>query len=339
MEEKVKLLETEALKELVKIEDLKTLADFKVKYIGKQGQFTALLRGMKEIPAEDRPKFGAIINSVRERLENIIEETEEKLNLKELERKLTEEKIDITEPAKNIERGQIHPLNKVMNKLMEACVEMGFTVVDGPEIETDYYNFEALNIPKDHPARDMQDSFYITQNLIMRSQTSAMQIRAMEAMKPPIKIVSPGRTYRADSDATHSPVFHQLEGLVVDENISMIDLKALLTKLLKMLFGENTQIRFRPSFFPFTEPSVEVDATCPMCGGKGCPRCKGSGFMELLGAGMVNPKVLENCGIDSKKYSGLAFGFGVDRFAITEYKVPSIRMMFENDIKFLSQIK
>ena len=339
MEDNVKELENQALKELVKVNDFKSLSEFKVKYLGKQGMYTALLKEMKNIPSDERPKFGAIINTSRQKIENIIYETEERLNTQELENKLSQQKIDITEPAKNTQQGQVHPLYKVMNKIIETCVEMGFTVVDGPEIETDYYNFEALNIPKDHPARDMQDSFYITQNLIMRSQTSAMQIRAMETMKPPIKIISPGRTYRADSDATHSPVFHQLEGLVVDENVSMIDLKAILTQLLKTLFGDNTKIRFRPSFFPFTEPSVEVDATCPMCGGKGCPRCKGSGYMELLGAGMVNPTVLENCGIDSKKYSGFAFGFGLDRFAIIEYKVPSIKMMFENDIKFLSQIK
>ncbi len=336
---KIKELKEEALKELVKIKDLKFLSEFKVKYLGKQGLFTALLRGMKDIPAEDRPKFGAVVNEARNNIENVIAETEERLSEEELQKKLASEKIDITEPSKGEEKGQIHPLYKIMDRLTEACVQMGFTVLDGPEIETDYYNFEALNIPKDHPARDMQDSFYITPNLLMRSQTSGMQIRAMEHAKPPIKIVSPGRVYRADSDATHSPVFHQFEGLVVDENISMIDLKSILTQLLKMLFGEETKIRFRPSFFPFTEPSVEVDATCPMCGGKGCARCKDTGYLELLGAGMVNPKVLENCGIDSKKYNGFAFGVGVDRLAMIEYKVPSIRNMFENDLKFLSQIK
>lgn len=336
---KIKELKEEALKELVKIKDLKFLSEFKVKYLGKQGLFTALLRGMKDVPAEDRPKFGAIVNEARNNIENVIAETEERLSEEELQKKLAGEKIDITEPSKGEGKGQIHPLYKIMDRLTEACVQMGFTVLDGPEIETDYYNFEALNIPKDHPARDMQDSFYITPNLLMRSQTSGMQIRAMEHAKPPIKIVSPGRVYRADSDATHSPVFHQFEGLVVDENISMIDLKSILTQLLKMLFGEETKIRFRPSFFPFTEPSVEVDATCPMCGGKGCARCKDTGYLELLGAGMVNPKVLENCGIDSKKYNGFAFGVGVDRLAMIEYKVPSIRNMFENDLKFLSQIK
>ena len=339
MKEKFEQIRLKATEELNQVTSVQLLSDLKVKYVGKSGEITLLLRGMKDIPAEDRPKFGAVINEARQNIENVIAETEERLENEELQRKLAEEKIDITEPAKNNVKGQIHPLNKIMNKLMETCVEMGFTVVDGPEIETDYYNFEALNIPKDHPARDMQDSFYITSNLIMRSQTSGMQIRTMETMKPPIKIVAPGRTYRADSDATHSPVFHQFEGLVVDENVSMIDLKAMLTKLLKTLFGENTKIRFRPSFFPFTEPSVEVDATCPMCGGKGCSRCKGTGYMELLGAGMVNPKVLENCGIDSTKYSGFAFGPGVDRLAMIDYKIPSIRMMFENDIKFLSQIK
>ena len=253
--------------------------------------------------------------------------------------KLEKETIDITLPGTKIKRGSKHPINRVIEEIEDLFVSMGYDVIAGPELETDEYCFERLNLPKGHPARDMQDSFYITDNILMRTQTSCVQIREMEKRKPPFKIVSPGRTYRADSDATHSPVFHQFEGLVVDENISMVDLKAMLTKMLTMLFGENTKIRFRPSYFPFTEPSVEVDATCPNCQGKGCRLCKGTGFMELLGAGMVNPKVLEGCGIDSKKYTGFAFGPGVDRLAMVVNKIPDLRMMFENDIKFLDQLK
>lgn len=339
MKEKIKSLQDLALDELSKVSSLKDLNEVRIKYLGKQGELTAILRGMKDVSPEERPVLGQLVNEVRNLIEQSINNLNEKFEEEELNKKLSSERIDITEPAKNAEKGEIHPLHKVFDKLIDCCVEMGFSVVTGPEIETDYYNFEALNVPADHPARDMQDSFYITDKILMRTQTSCVQIREMEKRKPPFKIVSPGRTYRADSDATHSPVFHQFEGLVVDENISIVDLKAMLTKLLTMLFGENTKIRFRPSYFPFTEPSVEVDATCPNCGGKGCRLCKGTGFMELLGAGMVNPKVLEGCGIDSKKYTGFAFGPGVDRLAMVVNKIPDLRMMFENDIKFLDQLK
>ena len=318
---------------------LDSLNKIRVQFLGKQGELTALLKGMKDVSKEDKPRIGQLINNARCDIEQEIDSLQKKFEEQELEKKLKSEKIDITAPSKIVEKGEIHPLNKVFDKLIDCCVAMGFEVVTGPEIEYDYYNFEALNVPKDHPARDMQDSFYITDNILMRTQTSSVQIRTMENRKPPFRIVSPGRTYRADSDATHSPVFHQFEGLVVDENISMVDLKSMLTKMLSMLFGENTKIRFRPSYFPFTEPSVEVDATCPSCGGKGCKLCKGTGFMELLGAGMVNPKVLENCGIDSKKYTGFAFGPGVDRLAMVVNKIPDLRMMFENDVKFLEQLK
>ena len=339
MKNKINEFLTNAKNELSNCADKKTLNDLRVKFLGKQGELTAFLRGMKDVPNEEKPVVGQLINAARQEVETEINNLQVKFEQEELDKKLSSEKIDITEPSKTVEKGEIHPLNKVFDKLIDCCVEMGFEVVTGPEIEYDYYNFEALNVPKDHPARDMQDTFFITDNILMRSQTSSVQIRAMETMKPPLKIVSPGRTYRADSDATHSPVFHQFEGLVVDENISMVDLKSMLTKMLGMLFGENTKIRFRPSYFPFTEPSVEVDATCPSCGGKGCKICKGTGFMELLGAGMVNPKVLEICGIDSKKYTGFAFGPGVDRLSMVVNKIPDLRMMFENDTKFLEQLK
>lgn len=339
MEDKINEFLAKAKQELANCKNLKTLNDLRVKFLGKQGELTAFLRGMKDVPNEEKPKMGQLINNARQEVEDTINNLQKQFEEEELLDKLNKEKVDITEPSKCAQKGEIHPLHKVFDKLIDCCVEMGFTVVTGPEIEYDYYNFEALNVPKDHPARDMQDTFFINNNILMRSQTSSVQVRAMENMKPPFRIVSPGRTYRADSDATHSPVFHQFEGLVVDENISMIDLKSMLTKLLSMLFGENTKIRFRPSYFPFTEPSVEVDATCPSCGGKGCKLCKGTGFMELLGAGMVNPKVLEMSGIDSKKYTGFAFGPGVDRLAMVVNKIPDLRMMFENDVKFLEQLK
>ena len=339
MKEQINSFLQKAQEELNSCNSLKDLNDLKVKFLGKQGELTSFLRGMKDVPKEEKPQMGQLINNARNIVEQKINQLENKFTEQALNEQLQNEKIDITEPSKCVEKGELHPLYKVFDKLIDCCVEMGFKVITGPEVEQDYYNFEALNVPKDHPARDMQDTFFINENILLRSQTSSVQVRAMENLKPPFKIVSPGRTYRADSDATHSPVFHQFEGLVVDENISMIDLKSMLTKLLSMLFGENTKIRFRPSYFPFTEPSVEVDATCPSCGGKGCNLCKGTGFMELLGAGMVNPKVLEMSGIDSKKYTGFAFGPGVDRLAMVVNKIPDLRMMFDNDIKFLEQLK
>lgn len=336
---RLKQIKLNVAKELDNLKTLKDVQDFNLKYLGKQGEISLLQRDMRNVPNEQKKEVGQAINDVK----NFIEENLNNLKIKfeelELNKKLASEKIDITEPSKTIKSGAVHPLYKAFNKFIDCCVEMGFDVVTGPEIETDYYNFEALNVPKNHPARDMQDSFYITENILMRTQTSSVQIREMEKRKPPFKIVSPGRTYRSDSDATHSPVFHQFEGLVVDENISLVDLKSMLEKLLKMMLGENTKIRFRPSFFPFTEPSVEVDATCPNCDGKGCTRCKGTGYLELLGAGMVHPKVLEHCGIDSKKYNGFAFGTGADRLAMIINKIPDLRMMFENDIRFLNQMK
>lgn len=339
MKESIKEVLKEALEKIQKSETLQDLNDAQVAILGKQGSLSLLLREMKNVLPEDRKEVGQLLNEARTQIESNINNKKSILENENLQKRLEEEKIDITEPSKNVEQGCLHPLSRINNLLVDCCVQMGFEVVTGPEVELDYYNFEALNVPKDHPARDMQDSFYITDNILMRTQTSSVQIREMEKRKPPFKIVSPGRTYRADSDATHSPVFHQFEGLVVDENISMVDLKAMLTKMLQMLFGEETKIRFRPSYFPFTEPSVEVDATCPNCGGKGCKLCKGTGYMELLGAGMVNPKVLESCGIDSKKYNGFAFGPGVDRLAMVKYKISDLRMMFENDIRFLNQMK
>ena len=339
MQEKLQQLSIQAKTELNQIANAVALNNFKVKYLGKQGLLTEILRGMRDLPAEQRPVVGALVNQVRQEIEEQIASKQEQFDKIQLEKELAKNYIDITEPAKGHEKGALHPLSQVFELLIDSCVNMGFKVVEGPEVELDYYNFEALNIPKNHPSRDMQDTFFITDNILLRSQTSSVQARTMQVMKPPFKIISPGRVYRNDSDATHSPVFHQMEGLVVDENISMADLKAMLVELMRKTFGEQTQIRFRPSFFPFTEPSVEVDVTCPTCHGSGCRLCKGTGYMELLGAGIVNPKVLEECGIDSKKYRGFAFGFGADRVAMVKNSISDIRSMFRNDIRFLKQMK
>lgn len=339
MQEKLQQLSIQAKTELNQIADAVALNNFKVKYLGKQGLLTEILRGMRDLSAEQRPVVGALVNQVRQEIEEQIASKQEQFDKIQLEKELAKNYIDITEPAKGHEKGALHPLSQVFELLIDSCVNMGFKVVEGPEVELDYYNFEALNIPKNHPSRDMQDTFFITDNILLRSQTSSVQARTMQVMKPPFKIISPGRVYRNDSDATHSPVFHQMEGLVVDENISMADLKAMLVELMRKTFGEQTQIRFRPSFFPFTEPSVEVDVTCPTCHGSGCRLCKGTGYMELLGAGIVNPKVLEECGIDSKKYRGFAFGFGADRVAMVKNSISDIRSMFRNDIRFLKQMK
>lgn len=337
--EELEELKRQAILELEKASDLKEVNEIKVKIFGKNGQITMLSKGMKDIAPEQRPQIGALINAARELLNQKISAKEQSLQQKELECKLAQEKVDITEPGKDVILGALHPINDVIDKLTDICVDMGFSVVEGPEIESDYYNFEAMNIPKNHPSRDMQDTFFITEDILLRSQTSAVQAREMESRKPPFKIVCPGKTYRNDSDATHSPIFHQLEGLVVDENVSMADLKSMLTILMKRLYGEDTAIRFRPSFFPFTEPSIEVDVSCPNCHGKGCSTCKGSGMLELLGAGIVNPKVLEISGIDSKKYKGFAFGFGLDRTAMILDGISNIKSLYKNDIRFLDQFK
>lgn len=339
MKDKILEIKKLAESEIKLIESLQQLNIFKVKFCGKSGLLTEVMRGMKDVPKEERPSIGALINDVRTFIEEKIEVLEDKINSDLLKQKLESEKIDITAPAKENERGIFHPIQRTFNKLIDACVAMGFEVVCGPEVEFDKYNFELLNVPKDHPARDMQDTFYITDDIVLRTQTSSVQVRTMENRKPPIKIISPGRTYRSDSDSTHSPVFHQLEGLVVDKNISLLDLKKILTELLQILFGKETNVRFRPSYFPFTEPSVEVDISCPNCKGEGCYLCKKTGWMELLGAGIVNPKVLENCNIDSKIYSGFAFGVGVDRLTMVVDKIPHMRMLFENDVRFLKQVK
>ncbi len=337
MQEKFIQLKEKAKAELETITSSKVLFDVKAKYVGKSGEVTALLRGMKDVPADQRATFGKMVNDLKVEIGELFNEKEVLLKEKELQEKFDAEKVDITIPASPVASGSIHPLNIVKNKIFDAFCGMGFEVFEGPEIDTDYYCFQALNIPKDHPARDMQDTFYITDNILLRPHTSPGQVRTMEKKQPPIKILSPGRVYRADDDASHSPMFHQIEGLVVDKGVSLCDLKGLLDEFVKIMFDEDTKTRFRPSYFPFTEPSVEVDVTCCKCHGKGCNLCKGTGWIEILGAGIVNKNVLEMSGIDSNVYSGLAFGLGIERITMIKYGISDIRTLFENNVKFLKQ--
>lgn len=338
MKEKLEALREKALGELATLETPKELEEVRVRLLGKKGEVTELLRGMGALPAEERPKMGQLINQLRGELEAALSEREQSITTLLKEKRLKEETLDVTLPGTKAKEGGLHPLNIVLNDLIDIFQSMGFDVVDGPEVETEHYCFEALNVPKDHPARDMQDTFYLAENLLLRTQTSAAQARTMEQRKPPIRIICPGRVFRADEvDATHSPVFHQVEGLVVDKGITLCDLKGVLEQFAHEIYGPETEVKFRPSFFPFTEPSVEVDVTCSECGGKGCRVCKGTGWIEILGAGMVHPRVLAGCGIDPEEYTGFAFGIGLDRLTTTRYKISDIRLLFENDQRFLEQ--
>ncbi len=338
MKEEVANIKKEFLKEIKEVKTEQQLADIKVKYVGKKGKLTLVLRSMGKLSPEERPVIGSLVNEVRDEIENLVEEKKQELKREELQKRLQTEDIDVTEPSKKIKRGSLHPIKQVIKEVEEVFLGMGYEIADGPEIEKTYYVFDQLNTPIDHPARDLQDTFYITDDVILRTQTSSVQIRTMENKKPPIKIICPGAVYRSDTvDATHSPVFHQIEGLVVDKNISMADLKGTLDMFAKKCLGEKTQIRFRPHHFPYTEPSAEVDVSCFVCGGKGCRVCKQEGWIELLGCGMVHPKVLQNCGIDPKIYSGFAFGFGVERIAMAKYGIDDMRLLFENDARFLKQ--
>jgi len=325
-------------------DSVKALHEIRVAVLGKAGELTQSLKSLKDLPESDRPAAGKFINDIRAEIEGAFGQKQAAFDAAELSHRLASEKIDITICKPDRPRGGLHPLNQTRQRIADFFVSMGFTVADSPEIETDYYNFEALNIPSDHPAREMQDTFFITENILLRSQTSSGQIRLMEKIKPPIKMISPGRVYRADDvDATHSPMFHQMEGLVVDKNITMCDLKGILDLFAKQFFGAATKTRFRPSYFPFTEPSVEVDASCYICGGTpkadGCRVCKGGGWIEILGAGIVNRKVLQNCGIDADVYSGFAFGMGLDRITNILHGISDLRVVFENDIRFLKQFR
>ncbi len=310
----------------------------RIQYLGKKGELTAVLRGMGALSAEERPIIGQLANEVRAAIEEALKERETQLKSAALQKQLETEKIDVTMPGTAPRMGHTHPLTLVQHDMENIFLGMGFTIAEGPEVEYDYYNFQALNIPENHPARDTQDTFYITDKVLLRSQTSPVQVHVMEGQRPPIRIISPGRVYRSHAvDATHSPLFHQLEGLVVDKGITMADLKGVLAAFAKTCFGPETRIRFRPHHFPFTEPCAEVDVSCFACGGKGCRLCKGEGWIEILGAGMVHPNVLRNCNIDPDEYSGFAFGFGIERIAMLKYHIDDMRLLYENDVRFLSQ--
>ena len=338
MKEKLEALRAAAISALESADAEQDIESLRVKYLGKKGELTAILKQMGGLSPEERPKMGQLVNEAKQELESRIAEKKQDMKAKAASLKLKAETIDITLPGKVTRKGSLHPLSIVTNDMIDIFRSMGFDVVDGPEVETDHYCFECLNVPADHPARDMQDTFYLGKDLLLRTQTSAAQIRTMENRKPPIRVVCPGRVFRADEvDATHSPVFHQMEGLVVDKGISMCYLKGVLEQFAREIYGPETKVKFRPSFFPFTEPSVEVDVTCSECGGKGCRVCKGSGWIEILGAGMVHPNVLRSCGIDPEVYSGFAFGIGLDRTATTRHKISDIRLLFENDERFLQQ--
>ncbi|MEW4284338.1 phenylalanine--tRNA ligase subunit alpha [Priestia koreensis] len=342
MKERLQELQAEAIAKVEEAADLKALNDIRVAYLGKKGPITEVLRGMGKLSAEERPVIGALANEVREAIATKIEEKQTALEQAEVERKLSSESIDVTLPGRRVQTGNHHPLTAVVEEVEDLFLGMGYSIVEGPEVEQDYYNFEALNLPKGHPARDMQDSFYITDEILMRTHTSPVQARTMEknTEKGPIRIICPGKVYRRDDDdATHSHQFTQIEGLVIDENISMSDLKGTLEAFAKKMFGEEREIRLRPSFFPFTEPSVEVDVSCFKCGGNGCNVCKKTGWIEILGAGMVHPNVLEMAGYDSKKYQGFAFGMGPERIAMLKYGVDDIRHFYTDDLRFLKQFK
>ena len=338
MREQLEQIKLSAEAQVKTAETIEALEEARIKYLGKKGELTGILKGMGGLSAEERPVIGALANEVREFLTNAIDSKKAEMETKLQDEKLKKEVIDITMPGKRSKVGNLHPLTKVLDEFKDTVIGLGFEIAEGPDVETDYYNFEALNIPKNHPARDTQDSFYVEDNIVLRTQTSPMQIRVMENKKPPIRIIAPGRVYRSDAmDATHSPIFHQIEGLVVDKGITMADLKGTLEALIKSIYGDKAVCRFRPHHFPFTEPSVETDVQCFNCGGKGCSMCKGEGWIEILGGGMVHPKVLANCGIDPEVYSGFAFGIGLERLVMGRFDINDIRLFYENDVRFLKQ--
>ncbi|CDE72906.1 phenylalanine--tRNA ligase alpha subunit [Acidaminococcus sp. CAG:917] len=338
MKELLNKIVCQALDDVAKCADSKSLTDIRVKFLGKNGEMTSVMKGMGKLSPEERPAMGKLVNEAREKIENAIAEKDKKIKDEELALKLSAEAVDVTLPSKPTrEVGSVHPLTRIKNEIIDIFKGFGFSVAEGPEIETDYFNFQLMNVPKDHPARDMQDTFYIDDNILLRTHTSPMQARIMTTQKPPIRVVVPGKVYRSDDDASHSPIFNQIEGLAVDKKITLGDLQGVLTAFAEKIFSKDTKTRFRPSYFPFTEPSVEMDVTCSICGGKGCRVCKDTGWVEILGAGVVNPHVLDMCGLDSNEYSGFAFGFGVERIAMLKYAVPNIKMFYENDVRFLKQ--
>ena len=338
MQEKLLNLQEAALNEIKATSNIEAVESLRVKYLGKKGEITAILKEMGKLSAEERPVIGQVANKVRESIEGSISSKKEELKAIEKQKKLAEEVIDVTMPAKSVKVGKKHPISQIIDEVSEIFMGMGFSIAEGPEVETVENNFDALNAPIDHPSRDMSDTFYINSELLLRTQTSPVQVRTMKDQELPIKIIAPGRCFRFDApDATHSPMFHQIEGLVVGKDVTMAQLKGTLDMFVKKLFGENTKTKFRPHNFPFTEPSAEVDVTCFKCQGAGCPMCKQEGWIEILGAGMVHPNVLRNCGIDPEVYSGFAFGMGVDRITMLKYEIDDIRLLFENDMRFLDQ--
>ncbi len=338
MKEKLQKIKEEAIRQIQASEGLSGLNDVRVAFLGKKGELTAVLKSMKDVLPQDRPAVGQLVNETRAAIEEMLEETKKKLEEAELNFRLKQEEIDVTLPAKKNRIGHRHPNTIALEEVERIFVGMGYEVVEGPEIEYDYYNFEALNIPADHPAKDEQDTFYINNQILLRTQTSPVQVRTMESRPLPIRMIAPGRVFRSDEvDATHSPSFHQIEGMVIDRHITFADLKGTLAEFAKELFGKDTKVKFRPHHFPFTEPSAEVDVTCFKCGGSGCRFCKGSGWIEILGCGMIHPKVLKMSGIDPEEYSGFAFGVGLERIALLKYEIDDMRLLYENDDRFLSQ--
>ena len=339
MQEKLEEVKQQAETELSQVTDEVSLQNLKAKFVGRKGVITEILKGMKDVAPEDRPKMGQLINVVKTHIENLFDEKSIQLKEEKKNKAIAEERIDVTLPGRSMPVGAKHPVSQVMEEIIGIFEKMGFEVAEGPEVETDYYNFEALNIPKNHPARDMQDTFYISDDVVLRTHTSPVQIRVMEKQEPPIKIIAPGRVYRCDSDVSHTPMFHQIEGLLVDKDITFGDLKGVLTEFLRLVFGEGLGVRFRPSFFPFTEPSAEVDIECVICSGKGksCRVCKESGWLEILGCGMVDPEVFKSVNYDPEVYSGFAFGMGIERITMLKFGINDIRLFFENDIRFLKQ--
>ena len=336
--EQLDKIREEALKQIKGSEGLEKLNEIRVNFLGKKGELTSILKSMKDVAPEDRPKVGQLVNETREAIEKVLEETKNKMEAAARDAKLKAEVIDVTLPAKKNKVGHCHPNTIALEEVERIFTGMGYEVVEGPEVEKDYYNFEALNIPADHPAKDEQDTFYINGDLLLRTQTSSTQVHEMEKGKLPIKMIAPGRVFRADEvDATHSPSFHQVEGLVIDKNVTFADLKGTLAEFAKQLFGPDTKTKFRPHHFPFTEPSAEMDVSCFKCGGKGCRFCKGEGWIEILGCGMVHPHVLEMSGIDPNEYTGFAFGVGLERIALLKYEIDDMRLLYENDIRFLNQ--
>lgn len=339
MEQELQSLKEIAVVELSQADSIETLNELRVKYMGKKGSLTSALKGMGALSAEERPRIGQVVNDIRAELENIITTRGEAFKQAELARKLASEKIDVTLPGRKVNVGHKHPLTVTLERIKDIFMKMGFSIAEGPEVEQDYYNFEALNLPKDHPARDMQDSFYITEEFLMRTHTSPVQVRTMQSAEPnaPIRVIAPGKVYRRDYDATHSPMFHQVEGLIIDKNISFADLKGTLELFIHEIFGADVGVRFRSSFFPFTEPSAEIDISCVMCAGAGCRVCSGTGWLEILGAGMVHPRVLEMSNFDPEQVTGFAFGMGVERIAMLLYGIDDLRLFYENDVRFLRQ--